>query len=551
MQDQIISADTAACEPSASKVPRKKRGASQLAAVRHLLRHLNDPQALAANPLTADLFRKRASTRASGREALLTVRETVVRCIEQIGGHAGDAVVREQNRRAAAILKRCDVEGASHSEVAVELGLSRRQFYRDRGIALQLLAVEMESRLHAPPAALHSVNDAATLAFESVASLLAIGKFEDAKEVLERIASSTPNDDDALRALCDLVEVACEEMRDAEALQVLERARRYQTISPATLARLALAESAYSTLICDHGEAAAHRRFGLHTLRRAPTTDGGEMLTRTFLAEAAAMRERGDARAALDAIADAETILDRNQPFYPMLQALILNEQGAALMLLPGSLAEASAIHRRAAEVARERRYMRIAFASLLNDCAVDYWQGKTKSALSTARGVLDAARNVVFSQEFARMALLVSTFALAAKETDTALELVEQATCYAGDDGALKSRALLAQTRLHLRTSNHSRALELASETVEHLERSGAKTLVGTALLYAAEAHANMDRHREAVATVTDAIRQLESAGSPFHLCKAHRLAAKLTGARSHAVRAQEIAADLLVPRA
>jgi hypothetical protein len=547
MQNRIIAPESTACDTSAAKVPRKKRGASPLGAIRHLLRHINDPQELAANPLTADIFHARAASGLTLREGLQSVRAEVSRCIDQIGQHVGDSVVRERNRRAALILRRCDLDGAPHPEVALELGLSRRQFYRDRSIALQLLAAEMEARLHVPSLPMHAVNDVTALAFESAEALLAIGKFDDAKENLERLASSAAHPGDRLRALCDIVEVACEEMRDDEALAVLEHARRLKPDSAVESARVALAESAYATLMCRHLEAAAHRESAMLVLRPLNgSLSNVEMLARTFLAEAAARRERGEPRIALDAIESAQALLDRRQPFYPMLKALALNEQGAALMHVPDGLADASRMHRRAAELARERRFMRVAFASLLNDCAVDYWQGKPKSALTTACGVLEAARNVVFSQEFARMALMVSTFALAAKETNIAMELVEQATSVATDAGALRSRALLAQARLHLRTASYPRALELASEAVERLDSSGTKTLIGTALLYAAEAHANMEHQREAVTSVNEAIRQLELAGSPFHLSKAHRLAAKLTGARSHAKRAQEIAAAL-----
>lgn len=555
MQNRIIAPENGACDASAAKVPRKKRGGSSLSDVRHLLRHLNDPQEVAANALTADIFRARAADGAGVRECMLAVRAAIAQAIQRLGTHAGNAVVRERNRRAATILQRCDLDGAAHPEVALELGVSRRQFYRDRDVALRLLTAELEARLPAPASASTSVIDTAALAFDAAEALLALGKFGDAKLTLERIAESTESSTNRLYALAELVDIECEEMCEPDALAHLHRARSVWQSSgegdPLIYARLALAESSHATLLGNLIEAATHREQSIAALRRSPASPAsGEMLIRTLLAEASALRERGEQRAAMQTFEDAQQYLDQRQRQFHMLQALILNEKGATMMLLPGRLADASRMHQRAAGLARERRFMRIALASLLNDCAVDYWQGKPRTALATARGVLEAARDVVFSQEYARMALTVSSFALAAKDAAAAFDLVNDAGLVATDAGALRSRAILAEARLRLRTGDHARALELAQDAYQRLERTGVKALLGSALLYMAEAHAELAQHREAIEAIDRAIEQLERSGSPFHLSKAHRLAAKLTGMKSHAKRAHEIAATLVVNR-
>lgn len=555
MQDRIIAPENLPYDGSAAKVPRKKRGSSPAAAVRHLLRHLNDPQELAGNPLTSDIFRDRIRSGLTMRDALRLVREAVTQCIDRITQSEGDSVVRERNSRAATILRRCDIDGAAHAQVAAELGLSRRQFYRDRSLALQLLATEMEDRIQTPQSGSAAAADLATLAYESVEALLAVGQFDHAKAALERISRSACAPEDRIRACCDLVDIHCEDVRHAGAAQALESAREIwsqlpQSRSATASARMALANAQYATLLCNHANAEHHRREGLASLRgMAHSPAVAELLTRTLLADAASLRERGDQRAAIAALDEAEASLDPRRPSSLLLEALILNEKGAAFMLLPGGLSDASRLHQRAAQLARERRFMRIALASLLNDCAVDHWQGKTKSALAAAREVLEAARGVAFTQEFARMAMLVSSFALAVKETNTALDLLAEAKQFAQDGGSLHSRALLSEARLHLQTGSHRRAIELASEACGAVESAGARALLGTALLYAAEGYAALG-DRRAIGAVTQAIAELERGGSPFNLCRAHRLAGKLTGAKSHAKRAKEIATTFAVPR-
>lgn len=555
MQHRIIVPAPTACDTSAAKVPRKKRGSSSLADVRRLLRNLNDPQELSENALTADIFRARVDEGAGLRQSMLAVRVVVAQSIQRIAAHAGNATSRERNRRAALILQRCDLDGANHDDVAAELGVSRRQFYRDRDAALRLLKAELEGRLPAPAAYATSVNDFATLAFESAEALTALGKFDDAKASLERIADGAASPADRLRALCEIVDIECEEMCEADALAHLHRARtlRLGIADTDTLshARLALSEATHATLVGNSALASAHREASIAALRDAGSTASRELLVRGFLAEAAALRERGEQRHAMQAIEEAQERLDQRQPQYHLLQALIFNEKGTTMMLLPGRLADASRMHQRAAEMARERRFMRIALASLVNDCVVDYWQGKPHTALATARGVLDAARDVVFSQEYARMALAVSSFALAVNDTTAAFALVNDAASLATDAGALRSRALLAQARLRLRTGDHGGALALAMDAYGRLEHTGIKTLMGTALLYAAEAYAQLAQQREAIDAVVHAIERLERTGSPFHLSKAYRLAAKLTGMKSHARRAHEIANTLVVHRA
>lgn len=95
-------------------------------ACRHLLRYLDRPAALAANPIYRSsldpdipLHRVRDALRASAMHL---------------------------NERDRAILLRCDVAHEPHKKVAFELGLSMRQFYRDRAAMISRLAAVMSRR---------------------------------------------------------------------------------------------------------------------------------------------------------------------------------------------------------------------------------------------------------------------------------------------------------------------------------------------------------------------------------------------------------------------
>jgi tetratricopeptide (TPR) repeat protein len=109
-------------------------GAALDGAIRHLVRHIADPAELRKNPLVAERI---AGWRAEEQQAILLQLRAMIRA------------ALPENSRAARIVQRCDIEGASHKEVTHELGISRRQFYRERARARELIVEALRRRPNA------------------------------------------------------------------------------------------------------------------------------------------------------------------------------------------------------------------------------------------------------------------------------------------------------------------------------------------------------------------------------------------------------------------
>jgi tetratricopeptide (TPR) repeat protein/ribosomal protein S14 len=99
-------------------------GAALDGAIRHLVRHIADPSELRKNPLVAERL---AGARPDEQQAFMLQLRAMIRAALPEGS------------RAARIVQRCDIEGASHKAVVHELGISRRQFYRERARARELI----------------------------------------------------------------------------------------------------------------------------------------------------------------------------------------------------------------------------------------------------------------------------------------------------------------------------------------------------------------------------------------------------------------------------
>jgi hypothetical protein len=118
-----------------------------LVAARRVLRDLNDERALRASPLLSHV-----SKEAIGHDRL---RAHVLRALERLDPGSRNDPESGRNLRQYTILLRCDLERVPHKQVAAALGLSRRQFYRDRRVALltfaRYLATSHTSAIHIEP----------------------------------------------------------------------------------------------------------------------------------------------------------------------------------------------------------------------------------------------------------------------------------------------------------------------------------------------------------------------------------------------------------------
>ena len=119
--------------------------------VRRLLRYLNDPRELRRNALVAHLFEsqgERTPKAQANVAAMARLRELLKRALERLEPHAESSPrAAARDRRLYTILMQCDIAGEKHETVARELGLSLRQFYRERNAAFARLQDSLQAEL--------------------------------------------------------------------------------------------------------------------------------------------------------------------------------------------------------------------------------------------------------------------------------------------------------------------------------------------------------------------------------------------------------------------
>src|SRR5450755_502692 len=221
------------------------------AAARHLLRHLDDPRALRRNPLVGWRFANigRASAAATDREVLNAIRKSVAAHAEMLD-HGQGTFDAAKFRRHREIITRCDVRGEPHALVAAALGLSRRQFYRERRRARLRLADLLWRDIPAGPAGVTEVPSEFEMRLAYVETLKAVGKFGEASDALRRVAADLRDPAARCIAWCRYADIQCDAgIIDAarasldDARSALAQAESLGTATPVLLGEIQLVDA--------------------------------------------------------------------------------------------------------------------------------------------------------------------------------------------------------------------------------------------------------------------------------------------------------------------
>src|SRR5579864_6046405 len=151
-------------------MPRSNPRASNRGASRHLLRHLHDPRELRRNPLAVKFFELQTPS-----DACIAVRKRAQHVLQSLS-----------STRAIAILERADMLGHAPGAVARDLGISNRQYQRERRSALETFFLAFASRT--PIATRSNVDDAAA-ALRTAAALADSGETWSARAILDEISA--------------------------------------------------------------------------------------------------------------------------------------------------------------------------------------------------------------------------------------------------------------------------------------------------------------------------------------------------------------------------
>jgi Homeodomain-like domain len=120
--------------------------------VAHFLRHLYVPLALRRCRVARLICDARRGTQLDDplhAEDIGVVQDIAAACLEALENEPRTLRGATQRSRQAAILLRYEIKGEPRESVAADLGISRRQFYRERERALGVYAALLSDRIQA------------------------------------------------------------------------------------------------------------------------------------------------------------------------------------------------------------------------------------------------------------------------------------------------------------------------------------------------------------------------------------------------------------------
>src|ERR1700687_3576630 len=120
--------------------------------IKRLLRNLYHPVALRRDALaTAIRFLRRpgAAARPFDEADVSNVQHYILWCVAMLDAERHTARGAQQRLRQRTIVERYDVGGQPRERIAAELGISLRQFYRERHVALQAIADSVSDAIRA------------------------------------------------------------------------------------------------------------------------------------------------------------------------------------------------------------------------------------------------------------------------------------------------------------------------------------------------------------------------------------------------------------------
>lgn len=528
-----------------------------LASVRRLLRRLNDPDELRTNTVVSRYFgdaeRAAVSRGLFERTIVARIRAAVVTAVEGLKEpHAG---AQSRSARQRAIVSRCDLRGEKHETVARALGISRREFYRERRRAFERLGSALEREFSMPIGPVRIRPSELELRLQYATSLHLVGRFDAALGELEMLGAQDRSPHERIRPLCYGVEIACDAGNTAPARLLLDAARAALDViggerAPALCrAQVAIANGILAWRTGDPDAALRAYESAARTLRTTaePNDQSAlETLAISRLRTADVLSEIGRPDEALTALGEARWVSDRMAHPGPLLRGDLAAALGSAHAVTTGGLSlaidelqEAFAIYQRHNAI---RRAAKISVElSVLFMQREDYGE-----SLHHGRSALGIARSVCGRDEYAYMCLNLSYAEARSGHPERALSLIGEAREMVSESGFVTALCALADAEARLAAHQFVAAIRVSRAARNAMTVLGAERYVGAALRIEAEAHERLGEVREANAAIEAAIDLLRGHGHPFSLMQAYRCSARLTNNRAHREAAAELLATL-----
>lgn len=519
-----------------------------IAAARHLLRHLHNPRALSHNPLVARLFEPKRS--ANDAPVMLRVRDIVGNAIQGLKAGPNYDVRAAHSARQHAIITRYDVAGESLAIIANDLHIRTSKFYYERRAALGRLAQFVHCIVSAESAASNS--DATNVQVRSAAALEDVGQSDLALAVLRGLIKEAPSAIQRALASCRLVKVLCDlgKIQEAsEALEIAHRAASELGFSDGEAGLLA-GELEFATLriAIDKGKTAEALDIGSRScasLRNLCDSSGSEPATILLVSMLCQLGSlKSNCGMVTDAAADFQEGLKRIAP-YPgaeKVRGSLLTNLAFAQAIMGGGFRAALKTNAEALHLATKNGLLRSVVEAHVNESQFQYWAGNTQAAWMHSRIAQPIANALCDPREKSRVSLIHARVEALCNHERDALRRIRSARVVLPRDSYLAILSYIIESQILSRLNAPAGAIRAADIAAKRSERISSHRGTGMAALLKAQAFEAQGEKSKAIAAVNLSIAHLEKSAGLFPLAQAFQCSARLTGSRRHRSNALDL---------
>ena len=530
----------------------EKPAPQDIDACMHMLRHLDDVMALRRNPLVAPLFGRARSERLPRRalaQQTQRLRSIVEAAAEALHNDeaAGDSILRDRKYH---ILRRCDLQREDRETVMRDLGISRRQFYRDRAAACEYVTGYVVAQLRGsetPPVFVVDINEAG---HERARTLRCTGEIEGAASALREMIAQPVSAGKKILPWITLIDLLNDDSRGEEASREFDELRRFahshSSAAAEQLQQLVSVQEASVLWACGEERRALDidkaTQNELRRLARCTDAPIAAAAVKSHLSRAQRAFLVGDYCASREDLALAAELIDRcdRVPISHRLQYLLLD--GDRKIFSPAEIKDAVGPLTEVAGIAQSHGNLEFLSVALGDMALLSQTLGDLETAARYGRESLTFAEG---APRGVRGHILLSCAEIAAERGHSrdSIELAAKAQNCFPDRGVGASISWYHIARAMLALRDYAGAREAAEKLRENAARGDNPRLLGSGLRLLAQAYNGLGEVTKAHEHISAAIMVLEQFGHPFALRAAYLNSAKITGHAEHRRMAGEIA--------
>ncbi|HKU67938.1 MAG TPA: hypothetical protein VJP85_09180 [Candidatus Baltobacteraceae bacterium] len=517
-----------------------------LAEVQHLLRHLNDLTGLRKNALVSPLF---ARGDVGDHELHAQIRRIVLQAVEALardhGNDGPDSASRWQS-----IIRRCDLQGELHANVAADLGLGSRQFYRVRRRMHELLRETIFHEFENLNRSTQYVPSTAELGIDLARSMHQHGRGTDAAARLLDIASSAPESAQRLVAIAELSRIYFDLGRAREIGPLIESAHTLcygptATGDPLMEAYVHLAESIYAASCNDlPGQIESLRRAQVRAMAAPTTFRAIDVYLEGTIDLAEAHIALGDADAA-DHYGEAARARLSHRPGFGLRRAQLAQVAGAAATLR-GAYREAMIHLNECLAIARDANLPTLRLRAARSIASVQITAEDYSAAREHGRNALLLADAIGNPFQIATTMGILAWIELESKHPVQAIALLKRTRRSYPHNRFTQSLDDTVMAAALSRTGRIPEAVSLVEKTSDTLRRDGLLRYLGRTEVHRAEIYVRAGRVDDARDAIGNAVELLESHGTKAALASAYRVSGELTGNAKHVALAAELTSKI-----